>query len=340
MITKLGPALRQFFQTYLRNQRALSPNTIKSYRDTFKLLISFIRAHRRMSRQLTITDLDVKTILAFLEHLEDKEQGRGNSVQTRNQRLAGIQAFFHYLSLHDSSCASLTKRVLAIPMKRAFSKPPDSLNRQELNALLAQPDISTADGLRDLAILTFLYNTGSRAQEVADLRISWFDFPQRNVTIIGKGQKSRTTPLWPSTVRLIKLYQKHHRRKPKSNATDYFFINQRGGHFTRFGIRALVKKYIHRAVKHCVTLQDRRLSTHSLRHTTAVHLLESKVDPNVIKAWLGHASIKSTDQYLDTHLEYKRQVLEQFGPPDYVQSSTVVQPDDSPDKILDWLDDL
>ena len=191
-----------------------------------------------------------------------------------------------------------------------------------------------------MAILTFLYNTGARAQEVADARGAWFDFPNRTVAILGKGNKQRFTPLWPATVRLLELYRKSHRRKPHATAADRFFINQRAGAFTRFGVRALVKKYIALAARTCLSLASKRLSTHSLRHTTACHLLESGVEPNVIKSWLGHASIQSTSRYLDTDLNYKRRILERFGPPDYVASSTQSKTGGSAGQILDWLNDL
>jgi len=214
------------------------------------------------------------------------------------------------------------------------------LDRQELQALLKQPKTDTPDGVRDLAILTFLYNTGARASEVAEARRSWFNWPTRTVKIFGKRRKERETPLWPSTVRLLKLYTEYHRRKPLPGFADYLFINQRGRAFNRFGIRALVKRHLKTAAKECPSLAAKELSTHSLRHTTAVHLLESRVDPNVIKAWLGHASVKSTDPYLDTDLNHKRRILEQFGPPPFVNGPEEPPTPGSGTDLLDWLDDL
>lgn len=333
---ELSACLHQFFHTYLHDQRAVSSHTLKSYRDTFKLFVAYLHAKKRAQR-LNVEILDVKTVLAFLQHLE---QERDNGIQTRNQRLAAIQCFFHYVSLHHPSLEPQAKRILAVPVKRVPPTPVSSLNKKELETLLAQPVSSTPDGFRDLCILTFLYNTGARAQEVADAKLSWFDFPNRTATITGKGRRTRITPLWPSTVQLLKSYKDNDRRKPKPETPDYFFINQRGGPFTRFGIRAIVKKYLKSAAKHCPSIAEKKLSTHSLRHTTACHLLESKVDPNVIKAWLGHASISSTSRYLDTDLNHKRRILDQFGPPNYVVSSLGPKKGDSPDKILDWLDDL
>lgn len=332
----LSLQLHAFFHTYLHDQRGVSPHTTKSYRDTFKLLIAYLRSKRRVSR-LTIDDVDVKTVLAFLQHLE---RDRENGISTRNQRLAALQCFFHYISLHHPSREHQARRILAIPMKRMVPTSPGSLNRKELEALLAQPLASTPDGFRDLCILTFLYNTGARAQEVADTKLSWLDFENRLVSITGKGNKTRLTPLWPSTIKLLTLYKNNDRRKPKPETPDYFFINQRGGPFTRFGIRTLVKKYLKQAAKQCPSIVQKKLSTHSLRHTTACHLLESKVEPNVIKSWLGHASISSTSRYLDTDLNHKRRILDQFGPPRYVVSSLEPKKGESSDKIIDWLGDL
>lgn len=337
---ELVPCLKDFFQTYLREQRAVSPNTIKSYRDTFKLLVRCLISKRRSARVLNVEDLDVRTILAFLQSLEDSANGRGNCARTRNQRLAAIQSFFKYLALFHPNLERQAQRILAIPMKNAHPKIVEFLNTKELETLLAQPSMATADGVRDLAILTFLYNTGARAQEVADAQISWFDFSERTVSITGKGNKTRLTPLWPPTVRLLKLYLGDCRRKPRPLASDRFFINQRGGVFTRFGIWSIVKKHLKLAAKKCPSLAAKRLSTHSLRHTTAVHLLESRVEPNVIKAWLGHASVKSTNPYLDTDLTHKRRILEQFAPPNYVESILEPKAQMGPDKILDFLKDL
>lgn len=335
----LTQLLKNFFQVYL-HERALSPHTVKSYRDSFKLLLHYLQCRRRSPRALTLLDLNVKTILAFLHHLEDADRGRGNCAQTRNQRLVAIQCFFKYVSLYHPSLEPHAKRILSIPIKRAPAKAVQSLSRKELEALLAQPHITTSDGIRNLAILTFLYNAGARASEAADARLSWFDFPNRTVAILGKGRKERITPLWPSTIRLLQLYVHRHRRKPKPGFADYFFINQRSCPFTRFGIRAVVKRHLAAASKLCPSLAAKSLSTHSLRHTCAVHLLESKVDPNVIKSWLGHASISSTDRYLDTDLTHKRRILEQFGPPPYVASLENPQSPGSNTDLLNWLDDL
>ncbi len=331
--------LKEFFYTYLRDQRALSPNTIKSYRDTFKILIAYLGSRRQTTRPLTLADLDAKTILAFLQHLEDQTQGRGNGAHTRNQRLAAIQSFFKYLSIHYPSVENQARRIMGIPVKKVPSTEEDFLTRQELDVLLAQPKTGSSDGIRDLAILNFLYNTGARASEAAAARLSWIDLPARIVTITGKGSKTRLTPLWPATVRLLKLYLEH-RRKPKPEASSYFFINQRGVAFTRFGIRNIVKRYVQRAARQCPSLLKKRISAHHIRHTTATHLTQSGVDPTVLKDWLGHTLLHSGDRYRHTDLNQKRRILEQFAPPHYVTSLETSEKAGSEANRLAWLKDL
>jgi site-specific recombinase XerD len=340
MQTELACYLQPFFETYLARQRNLSPNTLKSYRDTFKLLVLYLQHRHPAAKPVRITQLDAKTILDFLEYLENADIGRGNSAQTRNARRAAIRCFFEYVAMHHPGLERQAERVLTIPKKRANIKPPASLERKELEAMFAQPNPHTPDGIRDLALLPFLYNAGARATEAAQVRLSSFDFPNRLVTIRGKGDKERLTPLWLCTVKLLELYAKDYRRKPKAGFSDYFFINQRGRSFTRFGIRYIVKKYIRLAAKKCPSLTAKKLAAHSMRHTCASHLLEARVESRAISGWLGHALMSSTDTYLHTDLTFKRQILEKFGPPDYV--ATVLKPKggDSPDKLLNWLKDL
>lgn len=340
MNIELAHYIQPFFETYLARQRGLSRNTLASYRDTFKLLVAYLHRRHPGVRPLCITHLDAKAVLGFLEYLEDADIGRGNSAHTRNARRAAIRCFFEYISIHHPALERQAERILAIPKKLTTQTPAASLDRQELEALLKQPNITTPDGIRDLTILAFLYNVGARATEAAQARLSGFDFHNHLVTLHGKGNKERVTPVWPSTAKLLELYAKDYRRKPKAGAHDFFFIDQRGLPFTRFGIRRVVKKYVALAAKTCPTLAAKKLAAHSLRHTCASHLLESRVETNAISAWLGHASTASTDPYLHTNLSYKRRILEKFGPPDYVASILKPKIGGSPDKLLDWLKKL
>jgi integrase/recombinase XerC len=337
---KLSDLLKEFFYTYLQEQRGVSLHTVRSYRDTFKLLLLFLRSKHGPDHVPRVEDVSIKTIESFLKYLEDPARGRGNSAHTRNQRLAALQSFFGWVSSRYPVYERSASKVTRFPSKRTTSKVMPFLNREELQALLKQPRTHTSDGIRNLAILIFLYNTGARASEVAEARMSWFNFPNRTVKILGKRRKERITPLWPTTIRLLKLYAEHHRRQPRAGYDDYFFINQRGRAFNRFGIRSLVKGHLQTAAKVCPSLVSKTLSTHSLRHTTAVHLLESRVDPHVIKSWLGHASVKSTDPYIDMDLTHKRQILDKFSPPPYVNGLDQPQQPGIDTDPLDWLGDL
>jgi site-specific recombinase XerD len=338
MSDDLGRHLKAFLQLYLRQQRELSPNTIRSYRDAFKLLLGFVHARTPGRSSVAVKDIDAKTILAFLQNLEDGEAGRGNGVRTRNQRLAAIQAFFKYLSLHVPATETQARRILAIPSKKAASKPADFLTAPELETLFEQPQTSSSDGFRDFALLVFLYNSGARAQEVADLRISSFDFTHRTVRLIGKGNDERVLPMQPETMKLIKLYKERHRRR---GACDHFFVNQRGGRFTRFGIRTIVKKYLRFAGRICPSIAAKRLSTHSLRHTCASHLLASGLELNVIREWLGHKRLATTSGiYTHVDLSPQRRIYERFGPSNYVASVVDSICREPQGQDYAWLDDV
>lgn len=337
----LKETLQGFLGSYLIEQRQCSPHTVKSYRDAFKLLLKFARQQKGASRVLKPSDLDAPMILDFLKHLEDDDGGgRGNASSTRNFRLAAIRSFFRYLSWQYPSLERQAKRIISIPMKKSGAVKLDFLSRGELKLLFAQVDTQEPEGFRDLAILTYLYNTGARSQEVADTKISWIDWSNQTVSIVGKGNKERAVPLWATTIKAIETYLDKCRRRPRLPGQDFLFINQRAGRFTRFGIRRVVQKYLQRAKAKEKGLGAKRLSTHSLRHTTAMHLLESGVELNVIKAWLGHADLSSTSRYLEADLSHKKEALERFGPPLYVASSLEQSSPSSTEQILDWLKDL
>jgi site-specific recombinase XerD len=342
-ITKadLGGHVHDFFHSYLLEQRGLRLNTIKSYRDTLKLLLLYARSRRRTSGALSIRDFDVQLILAFLKNLEDAQEGRGNCARTRNQRLAAIQCFFKYLSIYHHPLERQAKRILAIPVKRCYPREKASLSRKELEVLLAQPPTTTADGIRDLTMLTFAYNTGARAQEIADTQLARIDFQNRMVEVIGKGNKPRPIPIWPATARLVELYKNKHRRTPRSTASGNLFINQRGGPFTRFGVWTIVRKYLRLAIRTCPGLAAKQISPHSLRHTMASHMLEACGDLNLVKALLGHEDLSTTSRYThDVELTYKRRIMDQCAPPHYVVSFLESKSDGSVDTILNSLAQL
>jgi len=337
----LKEALTQFFGSFLQEQKNVSPNTLKSYRDAFKLLLEFVRRKQNSSKPIKVTDLNVPLILDFLKNLEDETVGRGNAISTRNYRLAALRSFFQYLGWHYPSLERLSKQIRAIPKKKSPINKLDYLNPDELKILISQVDTSRSDGFRDLALLIYLYNTGARSQEVADTKVSGIDFSNEEVTIKkGKGRKDRVLPLWPTTLKALQVYLKTHRRKPLPPYQDILFINQRGESLTRFGVRRIVQKYAKNARAKCPSLAAKRISTHSFRHTTAMHLLDSGVEMNVIKGWLGHASVESTSRYINADLSRKKKALDKFGPPLYVASSLEQKPSSSTKEILDWLKGL
>lgn len=319
----LSNHLKPFFTSYLQEERGLSKNTIYSYRDTFQILLNFLSLKKGgdFLKEFTVFDLDVKTILSFLNYLEDEEKGRGNKPQSRNLRLAVIHCFFRYLELQSEVYTTHAKKILSIPIKRASTSTVGYLEKEELELLFRQINSSTKEGFRDLCLILFMYNTGARAEETSQVKISSLNLEGNlQVKISGKGNKERICPLWPSTARFLKSYIRKYRRPPQKGFEDYLFIDQRAQPLSRFGVYDIVKRHLQAAAKKNERLTHKHLSTHSLRHTTAVHLLQSGVELNLIKAWLGHASISTTSRYLDVDLKKKREVLTKFAPPDYVAS--------------------
>lgn len=336
----LSNYIKKFLTDYLKEQRGLSKNTILSYRDTFRLLLEFITSNNGSQelQKFSIFDLDVKFITSFLAYIEKQ---RNNKTQTRNNRLACIHSFFKYLSLIDDTFSSYAKKILSIPIKKTSTKAIDYLEKEEINLIFKQIDTSKGDGFRDLCILTFLYNTGSRAQEVADIKLSCLR-TGGYVSIIGKGNKERNIPLWESTSKLLNTYIKKYRRKPKEGYQEYLFIGQRGEKFNRFGIRMIVKKYIQKAQDKNPSLKQKKLSVHNIRHTTATHLHQSGVDITLIKSWLGHININTTAKYIEINLDRKKQILDKFRPISYVKSFLEQEnnPEQQKEDLDNWLKSL
>ena len=303
----LGPWVRRFLLEYLIGERNLAPNTQRSYRDTLRLLLPFAAraAHRPIDR-LGVEDLSAERVRAFLHELEEK---RGCGVATRNVRLAAIHSLAHFIGLHSPEHVRWCGEIRSIPLKKAPRPLVGYLEKEEMNALLAAPDQSTAQGRRDHAILLFLYNTGARADEVAHVQIVDLDLgrtPGRDpssVQIRGKGNKLRRCPLWARTV--AELFPLVQDRTP----TDHVFRNRRGQPLTRYGIHALVERYAAMVATAWPSVGQKRVSPHTIRHTTATHLLRAGVDINTIRAWLGHVSLSTTSVYAEVDLETKAKAL-------------------------------
>lgn len=302
-----------FFTSHLRTELGLSPNSIASYGDGMRLLLNFVCQRLAItSEAIEIQMISPDLVLDFLDALERE---RKNGPATRNQRLAAIKTFFHFLARHAPELMHHNERIQAIHAKRTDHQPPPSLTVEEVSAILATPDPLTAVGARDKALLQLLYNTGARVQELADLTVAALRFDSLpTVTLTGKGRKTRVIPLWQNTVDILRQYLEC--RKKRGIESEHLFLNTHGKPMTRFGIGGRVAHYAALAVVRCPSLQARDLSPHTFRHTTALHLIEAGNDIAVVKDWLGHAHIKTTSLYLEVSVERKRKALEKVPPPD------------------------
>jgi site-specific recombinase XerD len=305
------PSLVQnFFCQYLVNQRNASPQTVAAYRDAFRLLLQYAQRRTRKSpTALTLKDINAPLVLGFLDHLE---KVRGNSVRSRNARRAAVRSFLHYASLQDPSAMATIQRVLAIPIKRDERPLLGFLSRREMTAILAAPDSSTWSGQRDQAMLTLFYNTGARVSEITRLRVADVVLgASACIHLHGKGRKQRSTPLWRNTARLLDEWLARGTRAPEAPV----FPNRFGKPLSRSGVEQRLHAAIMVAQKRCPTLRDRRISPHTLRHTTAMHLLQSGVELTVIALWLGHESLETTHRYIEADLAMKQRALNSLQPP-------------------------
>ncbi len=335
MQTSLPTLLHAFFEDYLAAQRDMSPNTILAYRDAFKLFLRFAARHTgRQVIRLRLEDIGPTVVLPFLEHLENE---RKNCAATRNCRLIAIHRFFAYVAAKDPRRVDLCRRVLDIPVKKTVSSTLTYLDRDEVTALLASPSLSQRLGLRDRALLVFLYNTGARVSEAVNMNIKDVRFEtSAHVRILGKGRKERACPLWPETVEALRMYLQQRGVGERSDLP--IFLNAKGKRLSRFGVATIIKRHVTTAATHRKSLGTKRVGPHTLRHTTAMHLLQSGVELNVIKSWLGHVSINTTSQYIEIDMAMKRKALESCSPP------VLSQPGESPwrsrQDIIQWLEDM
>lgn len=324
------PALVQdFFTQRLLNQANVSARTVASYRDAFRLMLQYAEKTGKSATTLTLRDLDASFVLAFLDHLEKE---RGNSVRTRNVRLVALRSFLHYAALRDPTSLPTIERVLAIPMKR-FDRPLlGFLSREEIEAIVAGPDRSTWSGHRDQVMLATFYNTGARVSEIIALRTQDAQL-DHNVCLHlhGKGRKERSVPLWKSTATMIKEWLRRADLRPGAP----LFPNRDGTALSRSGVEKRLRAAVVIAAERCPSLRQRRISPHILRHTTAMHLLQSGVDITVIALWLGHESPATTHLYLEADLSMKEQALKRVEEPPW--KSRRFRPSDH---LLAFLDGL
>lgn len=329
----LAPLVTTFFIRHLPAERNVSANTTAAYRDTFKLLLRFLgEATRRAAETLHVEDLTPERLLQFLATLEAT---RRNSVRTRNARLAAIHCFFRYVLDTDPALAALCQHILAIPLKKTSHAVLPYLSDTELAHILAQIDRSTLTGERDYLLIALLYDTGARIQELLDLTPRDFRFAAPPfVRLRGKGRRERLCPLLTQTARLVSRFLSITRRC-NEDATP-LLQNRYGQRLTRHGARYLLKKYVQRARVSLPQLDRVRISPHTLRHTKAMHLLQSGVPLITIKDILGHADVKSTEVYVQIDLEMKRDALNRAGTP----TRTIPKRRRLPNNLLTWLEAL
>lgn len=331
----LARSLRQFFSDYLPALRGLSPHTMQSYRDTVVLLLRFVAQAKHLDPvRLELTDLLPEEVFAFLKHLETE---RHNKTSTRNVRLAALHAFLRHVATHYPEHLEQAQRLLSIPIKRAQTQPIDDLDYPELCAVCESVDRAQAHGRRDYALLVTMFNTGARVQEIVDLKVGDLQLTKPfQVRLCGKGRKVRLCPIWPQTADLLRRLCDETGIADQAKAP--LFRNHRGEPLTRYGIRYILARHCTRAKATCPSLVGKRLHPHSMRHSTAIHLLQSGVDLVTVSHWLGHASINTTNRYTAIDLEMKREAIARAEPPDrHPQMSGAWRQDHS---ILAWLESL
>lgn len=300
----IGSWIRRFLMEHLIGERNLARNTQAGYRDSLGLLLPFAAAQvGQPIDRLLIEHISPAVVRLFLLHLEQK---RGCSVATRNQRLAAIHALARFIGECSPEYIAWCSEIRMIPFKKTSKPTMAYLEKPEMDALLNAPDRRTAIGFRDYALLLFLYNTGTRANEAAHVTVGDLDLDQSSPSakiLKGKGGKSRLCPLWHSTATILTSLV------ADRASNEQVFLNRRGQPITRFGIHALVKRHVRKAYLRAPSLRTKHVSPHTIRHACAVHLLRAGVDINTIRAWLGHVSLTSTNIYAEVDLEMKAKAL-------------------------------
>lgn len=328
----LPTLLRAFFHSWMGHQRNLSPQTVTSYRDAWRLFLQFVSRHvDRPVAKLKLEDLTEVEVLAFLQYIEST---RSVSIGTRNCRLAAIRSFFRFVAEEDPAASPQCAAILRIPTKKAINREVCYLDEAEVAEILRQPDRSTPEGQRDHALFSLLYNTGARIQEVLDLCPLDIRFKApAQVRLVGKGRKERICPIWDETAQLIAALL---RRMPRKE-DERVFVNRYGQPLGAAGARYRLDQYVEAAAKSLPSLAKKKVTPHTFRHTVGVALVSAGVDVTVIRNWLGHVSLDTTNHYARANLETKRKTLEKFGKT--TRTNKPPQWRREPD-LINWLDSL
>lgn len=328
--SEFASLVQRFFLEHLMQQKNASPRTIEAYRDTFRLLLTFAeeRLHKSPAA-LTLNDFNTTLILKFLDYLEKE---RHNSIRSRNLRLAAVHSFSRYLALQCPPALLLAQQILAIPAKR-YEKPLIGyLSVDEIHALLDAPNAETWFGQRDRIMLAMMYNTGARVSELTGIRVADVNIVGApSVRLHGKGRKQRTVPLWKETLLQIRRWLKYQNLRQDQPLLP----NRYGQPMTRANAAERVALAVATAQQQCPQLRGRHITPHSIRHTTAMHLLQSGVDITVIALWLGHESPATTHGYIEADMAMKERALAAIGPPEIKKTRYHAS-----DKLLEFLGSL
>lgn len=305
----LAPYLQRFFTERLGAQLKASPNTVASYRDTFRLLLRYAADRlRRSPTELKVADIDADLVGMFLTNIETT---RGNTARSRNTRLSAIRSFFHYVAVNEPQLLHHCQRVLAMPAKRHEKRTIDYLTLAEIEAVIAMPDLSTWHGRRDRALLALALQTGLRVSELINLSCGDIVLDAgAHVRCMGKGRKERATPIRKDSVRMLRGWL----AERKGATTDPIFVSNRDGRLSRDAVERIVRKHIGAAAKKCPTLKKKRVTPHVLRHSAAMQLLQNGVDRTVIALWLGHESVETTQMYIHADIQLKEKAMARTQP--------------------------
>ena len=325
---QLSSCIHKFFTYYLRDIRGLSPQTLSSYKVTFKLFLPFAAKYlNKKINSIEIKDLTTNLILSFLDSLESD---RNNCVRTRNIRLAAIKSLAKMIRLLYPEIKDDANRITNIPQKRELKPLVGFLSQEELLDVFSSVNLQKQNGFRDYVILHLLYDSGGRASEITDIKIDDINVNDKTIAILGKGQRYRIVQVWEKTIQLVERYVKEYRNQPKLGYQDYLFINQRGEKLTRHGIYRICKKYL------CKALPEKRLihlnSVHCFRHSIAVHMLMMEKPISDIKNHLGHEDIKSTMIYLKLDQSKRKKIQKNY----IEHMSQIIETDNKINELIDW----
>jgi len=333
--TDFAEHLTTFFSTYLTSQKNVSKHTIYSYRDTFKLLLRYCQEVEQIpAERLRVALFTAELITGFLDWVESE---RACSITTRNLRLTAIHSFLRYVQYEEPAGLFPLQKALAVPMKKAPKAMVEHLSPEAMQLLLAQPDRNSLKGRRDLTLLSVLYDTGARVQELIDLRVGdmFLDTPAV-IQLTGKGNKTRRVPLMKNTVYLLQRYKLEQKLDSPSKNEYPLFVNNQQNKLTKEGVAHILSKYA-AAARKTSTIVPPKVRPHMLRHSKAMHLLQAGVNLIYIRDFLGHVDLKTTEVYARADTETKRKAIEQAYP-DLVENHL---PDWNQDQaLLSWLSEL